>query len=270
MKRIIKSAPLLLLCFCLLTLFLSCKSEKHYDNGYVTVYITPDGNYYHTKDCGYLQNNSKKVTLDKAVSMGRTPCSLCDPIKPYQRNSNNGYKVAEANLPSSTLTDIIIIFVLSILLLTTLFYYLFKHTNKRREDKIMQDFYKILIDQANNNRDVNGLFSEESDEYTKRRIMLAKGQCPDNPNYGYSDENPIMISSIFKINEYLKRLRTEDGQKFTWHRKGSFCKPELFGVKDVMIDIYQLLLDEKEYAVIYICPYAPCSYDAPKGMVLTE
>ena len=42
------------------------------------VYVTEDGNKYHTKDCRYAEG-SKAVKLSRAKSAGRKACEVCKP-----------------------------------------------------------------------------------------------------------------------------------------------------------------------------------------------
>ena len=44
-----------------------------------TVYITDTGSKYHSYGCRYLKSSCSAVTLQRAKSLGLTPCSVCDP-----------------------------------------------------------------------------------------------------------------------------------------------------------------------------------------------
>lgn len=103
-----------------------------------------------------------------------------------------------------------------------------------------------------------------------RRDSLFNGQRTNDADYGYSTANPIMTFSISKSEKYLENLRTMDGKAFTWNRTGSRYMEELHGVKNVMIDAYQLYLDGSEYKIIYICPYGYSSSAVPQGLQLYE
>lgn len=113
------------------------------------------------------------------------------------------------------------------------------------------------------------LFSERLDEHGKRRIALFKYQKPDEADYGYSLTNPIMTSTVFRSDEYLGRLRTEDGMSFTWDRTRSF-NLDLGDIKSVMVDEYDLYLNGEKYTTLYICPYGHSSDYVPKGLKLAE
>ena len=109
-------------------------------------------------------------------------------------------------------------------------------------------------------------FQERMEAAANRRNILFDGQRPNDEDFGYSLENPIMTSTISSTDEYLKKLVTLDGKHFTWERTGSYSMREIHGVSNVMVDAYQLYLDGKEYSVIYICPYGHNSTYTPNGM----
>lgn len=43
------------------------------------VYVTKSGEKYHTADCSYLTDSKMPVSLEQAVTEGKTPCSRCHP-----------------------------------------------------------------------------------------------------------------------------------------------------------------------------------------------
>lgn len=52
--------------------------ENEEDSGNY-VYITDTGTKYHRHGCSYLKSSSHKITIEKAKSSGKTPCSKCKP-----------------------------------------------------------------------------------------------------------------------------------------------------------------------------------------------
>lgn len=108
-----------------------------------------------------------------------------------------------------------------------------------------------------------------SDEQIQRRNELYSMQRPEDPNYGYSIDNPIMMGTIFRSYDYLDRLQTEDGKPLTYDRISSHSI-NLGGIQGVMVDKYALFLDGEPYKEIYICPYAHNSTFAPKGLRLGD
>ena len=43
------------------------------------VYITPNGQHYHTSKCKLVNKNSTALTLPQAWANGKTPCDKCHP-----------------------------------------------------------------------------------------------------------------------------------------------------------------------------------------------
>jgi len=56
-----------------------------------TVYKTPSGEKYHLSSCRMVKNVSSTLTIDKALEIGLTPCSFCNP--PFKQNSGKISKV---------------------------------------------------------------------------------------------------------------------------------------------------------------------------------
>ena len=135
-------------------------------------------------------------------------------------------------------------------------------TIDKRRKKDVSDIVKNTMNKPD--------FAKEMMKMQQRRDILYKGQRAEDPDYGYSASNPIMTSTIESNKKYLARLRTIDGKSFSWVRNGSLCMTNLHGVKEVMVDIYQLYLDGKEYKKIYICPYGHSSSFVPQGMTLAD
>ena len=44
-----------------------------------TVYKTPSGNKYHLASCRMVKNVSSATSIEKAASMGLSPCKICKP-----------------------------------------------------------------------------------------------------------------------------------------------------------------------------------------------
>ena len=122
---------------------------------------------------------------------------------------------------------------------------------------------------ATNNALKSNDFSMRMQAASDRRDILFKGQRPNDDDYGYSESNPIMTSTVSFSYDYLDKLRTEDGQKLTWNRRGSICM-NLYGIENVMVDEYELFLNNQAYKTIYICPYGHSSDYVPKGLKLAD
>ena len=129
----------------------------------------------------------------------------------------------------------------------------------------MLSVFAALMAAANGEDMYEGL-----EEKGKRRDQLFDGQRLNADDYGYSEENPIMTSTIARTDDYLQKLRAPDGRSFTWERNGSISMREVHGVKSVIVDSYTLYLEGEKYKTIYICPYGHQSTTAPKGLALKE
>ena len=48
-----------------------------------TVYVTRTGKKYHSPGCRYLRKSQRSIEINKAISLGYTPCSVCGgvPVK---------------------------------------------------------------------------------------------------------------------------------------------------------------------------------------------
>lgn len=129
--------------------------------------------------------------------------------------------------------------------------------------------YKNDVKGSSSRDDFLSTLEKQSEEKDKRRDVLVAGQRPEAEDFGYSLDNPILTYTVASSDDYLSRLRTNEGLQFTWKRIGSYCV-ELHGLQNVMVDGYQLYLDGKQDRIIYICPYGENSDYPPKGLSLQE
>lgn len=111
-------------------------------------------------------------------------------------------------------------------------------------------------------------FAEIMKELVNRCDIIFGAQRPDDEDFGFCVDKPICTSSISSSERYLSLLRTEDGDALTWYRYGSQMAKNIKGIKGVMVDVYQLYLDGKEYKTIYLCPYGYNTAYVPKGFKL--
>jgi hypothetical protein len=122
------------------------------------------------------------------------------------------------------------------------------------------------------------LTAEEFDAL-KKQIAHGLGQVPpdaDAPDklanavgeFG-SATNPVGCSSVPSCIAYLKRLRTTDGRRIQFKRKGSNIDKS---VSQHPIDVYALsLTDDKPLKIIYMSGYQRSdSKVAPKGFTLSK
>lgn len=102
---------------------------------------------------------------------------------------------------------------------------------------------------------------DNSDEVGKNTIDGGYGE------YGLEVTNPIPVDSIDSSYAYLERLRTVNGAKVTYKRKGSTI---ISNIKKP-IDAYEIFEDDKLVATIYINAYNNYnSQKPPKGFTLKD
>lgn len=140
----------------------------------------------------------------------------------------------------------------------------------RRKPKDMAELMVDFLKEQAKKPDFAEKMMKGIESGAQRREALYAGQRPEEDDYGYSTENPIMTSTINSTDRYLEALRTEGGKAVTWERLGSICLRELYGCENIMVDRYQLFVDGTAFKEIYICPYGHQSSHAPKGMYLAE
>ena len=75
MEKKEKSKTMKFLKITLILLFIACHSDLNAQ----VVYTTKTGEKYHTKGCRYLKGSEKEVTLQRALDLGYTGCSVCKP-----------------------------------------------------------------------------------------------------------------------------------------------------------------------------------------------
>lgn len=132
-------------------------------------------------------------------------------------------------------------------------------------NKIEAEFDNITSDEA-----LKSIMKIQSQETV--RAMKANSQAqPDNEvgeDFGLVPEKPIYTLALQSVDgerEYLSKLRTTNGEKVKWNRRGSTSVEGIHG----MIDIYDIyLLSGQKYSTIYINMYgAKKSAKAPRGFV---
>ncbi len=83
--------------------------------------------------------------------------------------------------------------------------------------------------------------------------------------FGYDVTNPIPVNTIFGNTAYLGRLRTLEGNKVRYERKGSTGAGNI----ENPIDIYDIFNGDEFIATLFISPYHKKNSDlAPKGFKL--
>lgn len=142
-------------------------------------------------------------------------------------------------------------------------------TGKRKEKDATDVLLKYLKEESKKT-DFAQKLADGSDAQSARRDLLYKAQQPYDDDYGYCCTNPIMTSSVWSSDKYLADLRTLDGKHFTWERLGSQCVYRIGNIENVMVDEYQLKVNNWPDKIIYICPYGHNDLFTPKGLTLQE
>jgi hypothetical protein len=83
--------------------------------------------------------------------------------------------------------------------------------------------------------------------------------------FGYDVTNPVPVNTVFGNTAYLGRLRTLNGIKVRYERRGSTGAANIKN----QIDIYDIFEAEKKIATLYISPYNKKNSNiAPEGFKL--
>jgi len=83
--------------------------------------------------------------------------------------------------------------------------------------------------------------------------------------FGLEVTNPIPTSTNFGSISYLGKLRTLDGVKVEYERRGSYQAANI----PSMIDGYKITANGKDVATIFLCPYNKKNSEvAPRGFKL--
>jgi|GEM_PF-1323340 len=99
-----------------------------------------------------------------------------------------------------------------------------------------------------------------------RRDHLFNAQRFDAEDYGYAAENPVCTEGTSDSERYLSCLRTPDGAPFVWKRTGFVCLKTCHGIDNVIVDSYDLFIDQQHACTLHICPYGHGSEKTPKGI----
>ncbi len=138
-----------------------------------------------------------------------------------------------------------------------------------KDRKNNKDFVKVVEKQIKKDMKNPDFIQDTINKNQGKRDYLYNLQRPNDDDYGYVLENPIMESTIDSSYRYLDRLYTPDGKKLTYKRVGAWSIDFYFD-ESTMVDRYELLLDGKEYKTIFICPYGHSGNFVPKGLKLVE
>lgn len=132
---------------------------------------------------------------------------------------------------------------------------LFNRKKKKQQDA----FFRILgeaLKEANENVQTVG-------------SVLYDRQMPYRDDFGFSSDNPVFTTSLAGTAEYLGKLCTKNGAKFTWKGYTSI-RTTVREYENVGEDVYTLYLDGSKYADIYVIPYVGESRFPPAGLCFCD
>lgn len=104
--------------------------------------------------------------------------------------------------------------------------------------------------------------TEEGFISEKQRDEITESQRYFDLDFGYSEENPLVVSSVSMIGYYLMAFRTPEGKSFTWKREPK--------VGDSNIDRYSLHIDGELYSTVFFNPHGKNTSHLPHGLGLDE
>jgi len=94
------------------------------------------------------------------------------------------------------------------------------------------------------------------------REEVTNNQRYFDADFGISDDNPIVVSSVPMMGYYLMAFRTNEGKAFTWQHERYDGSQK--------VDKYSLFLDGELYKTVYFNPHGNNSRHLPKGIVIDE
>ena len=133
--------------------------------------------------------------------------------------------------------------------------WLFNRKKKKQQD----EFFQLLGD---------ALKTANENAQTVGKAIYDR-QAPDRSDFGLCETNPVCTTSLGGTENYLGRLCTKDGSKFTWSGYTSI-RATVRGHADVGEDVYTLYLDGEKYTDIYVVPYVGESKFPPAGLYFCD
>lgn len=133
--------------------------------------------------------------------------------------------------------------------------WLFNRKKKKQQD----EFFQLLGD---------ALKTANENAQTVGKAIYDR-QAPDRSDFGLCETNPVCTTSLGGTENYLGRLCTKDGSKFTWSGYTSI-RATVRGHADVGEDVYTLYLNGEKYTDIYVVPYVGESKFPPAGLYFCD
>lgn len=121
----------------------------------------------------------------------------------------------------------------------------------------------------NKRKELSDLLKEAVSEANERSQTIGKTifsrQLPDHKDFGRCETRPIFADSLSAAENYIGKLCTKNGEKFTWARKESI-RATVCGYEDIGEDVYTLYLNNEVYTNLYFVLYAGQSEFPPAGL----
>ena len=114
--------------------------------------------------------------------------------------------------------------------------------------------------------------SDPIDFFEKLKALNTSGTDLDEMPEGYGEfgltvTNPIPVCTVLGNIVYLSKLKTANGEKITYERRGSTGSQNI----KAMIDVYEVFCLNRQIATLYICPYnKKNSNRAPSGFIISN
>lgn len=108
-----------------------------------------------------------------------------------------------------------------------------------------------------------------SENAQKIQNAIFHKQRPYSDDFGLCEQNPIFTSSLSGTEQYLSKVCTNKGEKFTWSRCRSI-RTTVAGQPDVPENVYTLFLNEEAYTELYFVLYCGESEAPPAGLYFCD
>ena len=109
-------------------------------------------------------------------------------------------------------------------------------------------------------------------QFQKISATLAISGLPNDPSYGYTPDNPILLGGLLnreaqvRIAVYFRLVRSVEGRPFEWQRIGNCCPFDTpVSTQGGLIDIYRLTVPEQRPFRVYVNHYDEGQLFAPVG-----
>lgn len=103
---------------------------------------------------------------------------------------------------------------------------------------------------------------QRKDLDTQRRDLVSSSQRFFDSDYGYSADNPLVVSSVRMEGCYLSAFRSLDNEPFIWERQPH--------ITELNVDSYKLFVNGVFYREVFFNPHGHNSSQLPDGLLLDD